>query len=90
MRERTALIRAREKKGWTRAQLAHEMGGSRHYIYNVEMGNRDPSFDFMRRWVEALGWGASMELFGRATARPYVRGRYVRKRPAEADDKSAA
>jgi transcriptional regulator with XRE-family HTH domain len=89
MSERTALIRAREKRGLTRPEFAKLMGGSRHYIYAIEMGMRDPSFEFMRRWVKALGEGATMELFGRATARPYTRGR-SRKREWLASDEPAA
>ena len=90
MGERTALIAVREAHGLTRPDLAKLMGGSRHYIYAVEMGQRDPSFEFMRRWVKALGEGASMELFGSTTARPYTRGRG--RKPAEclATDKPAA
>ena len=62
---RAALIEARERRGLSRSALAQRMGGaSRHYIYHIEMGQRDPSFEFMKRWVAALGTDASMELFG--------------------------
>jgi transcriptional regulator with XRE-family HTH domain len=62
---RLALIGDRERRGMSRSALAQAMGGvSRHYIYQVEMGQRDPSFDLMKRWVKALGPDASMELFG--------------------------
>ena len=40
------------------------MGASRHYIYHVELGQRDPTVEFMTRWVETLGGDATMDLFG--------------------------
>jgi transcriptional regulator with XRE-family HTH domain len=74
MAERTELIEAREKRGLSRAALAVAMGNaSRHYIYHVEMGQRNPSMDFMMRWLKALGPDATVELFGgRLTMQPQV------------------
>jgi transcriptional regulator with XRE-family HTH domain len=67
MSERTALIRAREMRGFTRPQFAKVMGASRRHIYDVEMGRRDPSLNFMRRWVKTLGRGATLKLFDNQT-----------------------
>jgi transcriptional regulator with XRE-family HTH domain len=63
MVERAPLIHAREARGLNRPHLAELMGVSRSYIYHVEMGQRDPSFAFMRRWLEILGEGATLDLF---------------------------
>jgi transcriptional regulator with XRE-family HTH domain len=68
---RSALIEDRERRGVSRSRLAQKMGGvSRHYIYQVEMGQRHPSFDFMKRWVKALGPDASLALFGNWRLKP--------------------
>ena len=82
MSERTTLIRARQARGFTRVQLAKALNASRHYIYHVELGQRDPSFALMRRWVELLGYGASMELFWNTPIRPDPAGRRARVKPA--------
>jgi transcriptional regulator with XRE-family HTH domain len=63
MGTRPALIRAREARRLTRPEFAKLMGASRHYVYAVEMGLRNPSFDFMRRWIKALGPDATLDLF---------------------------
>jgi transcriptional regulator with XRE-family HTH domain len=78
MRLRMALIRAREERGLTRPQLAKAMKGSRTFIHAVETGERDPSLEYMRRWVKALGGDASLDLFvrrpnPRSGQRPAVR-----------------
>ena len=65
MRLRMALIRAREARGFSRPQLAKAMKGSRTFIHAVETGVRDPSLEYMRRWVKALGGDASLDLFSR-------------------------
>jgi DNA-binding XRE family transcriptional regulator len=63
MSERTQLIRAREHLGLTRPEFAKRIGASRHYIFVIETGLRDPSAAMMRRWVEGLGPGVTMDLF---------------------------
>jgi transcriptional regulator with XRE-family HTH domain len=61
---RTILIEARLARGYkSRAQFAKAMGVSRHYIHYVETGTRDPSFALMKRWIETLGGGATLDLF---------------------------
>jgi DNA-binding XRE family transcriptional regulator len=62
-RARLALIRARVEAQKSRPMLAREIGCARSYIHNVETGYRDPSLIIMRRWVHALGTGASLDLF---------------------------
>jgi DNA-binding XRE family transcriptional regulator len=71
MGERTALIRAREMLGLNRPQFAKRMGGSRNFVHAVEVGRRDPSLAYMRRWVKALGPGASLDLFRIQKRTPY-------------------
>lgn len=65
MKRRMALIQAREARGFSRPQLAKAMKGSRNFIHAVETGRRDPSLEYMRRWVKALGGDASLDLFAR-------------------------
>lgn len=82
---RTALIEDRQRRGLSRSQLAQRMGGvSRHYIYTVELGQRDPSFEFMKRWVKALGPDASLDLFGAWRLRMLTRVEWLAE-----DDKAA-
>lgn len=71
--QRTALIHARMALGLTRAELADKIGMDRSVIFRVEEGADDPSLEKMRRWVKALGEGASLDLF----APPKNRKRYV-------------
>jgi transcriptional regulator with XRE-family HTH domain len=70
--KRLALIQARESRGLSRPQFARLMKGSRNFVHAVEMGRRDPSLEYMRRWVKALGEGASFDLF-MARPKPKVR-----------------
>jgi predicted transcriptional regulator len=60
---RQALIEARERLGVSRAQLAHLLGVSRSFIYEVELGTRNPSLFNMLRWRDALGKKLSLDLF---------------------------
>jgi DNA-binding XRE family transcriptional regulator len=60
---RAALIQAREKRGLTRPQLAQHIGVGREFVYSIELGQSDPSLTTMHRWIEALGKGASLDLF---------------------------
>ena len=64
---RIPLIRARERIEKSRPQLADEIGVSRTYLFAVETGGRDPSLATMDRWIKALGPGASMDLFAKAS-----------------------
>jgi DNA-binding XRE family transcriptional regulator len=64
---RIPLIRAREKMEKSRPQLAAEIGVSRTYLFAVETGLRDPSLATMDKWIRALGPGASMDLFAKAS-----------------------
>lgn len=64
---RIPLIRARERIEKSRPQLAVEIGVSRTYLFAVETGLRDPSLETMGRWIRALGPGASMDLFAKAS-----------------------
>ena len=64
-RVRIALIRARESQEKSRPQFAREIGSSRHFVFNVEMGSRNPSIATMQKWLAALGPGASMDLFAK-------------------------
>ena len=68
-KERTQLIRARERLGLTRPQLAKKIGASRANVYRVEIGVSHPSLALMQRWTKALGPGVSMELFWAPSAK---------------------
>jgi transcriptional regulator with XRE-family HTH domain len=59
--QRTSLIRARERRGLSRNELADALKLSRHFVYRVEMGSRAPSHGVMVRWAEALN--ATMDFF---------------------------
>jgi transcriptional regulator with XRE-family HTH domain len=60
---RPKLVKAREKLGMTRPQLAAKMGRARSYIYKIEIGDKNPGIATIVDWLEALGPGATMELF---------------------------
>jgi transcriptional regulator with XRE-family HTH domain len=62
-RERTELIRARERMGLTRPQMAEVVGRARSYIYRVEAGIQDPGLATIIAWMGALGPDASLSLF---------------------------
>jgi predicted transcriptional regulator len=62
-RARTALIRARERLGLSRPQLAEMVSVDRTVIYKVEVGIQDTGMGIMRRWIDALGPGATLDLF---------------------------
>ena len=63
MSERAKLIWARERLGLTRAELAEKIGLTRHYVFVVETGARNPSLDVMTRWADALGPRVTLDLF---------------------------
>ena len=69
MAARKALIKAREERGFSRPELAEKVGVTRHYIHYVETGIRNPSLAVMHRWVKALGFEASLDLFRATTKR---------------------
>ena len=60
---RTELIRARERLNLTRPEFAKRAGISRHYVFYVETGRRNPSFLVINRWLEALGRHGKFDLF---------------------------
>jgi transcriptional regulator with XRE-family HTH domain len=60
---RLQLIKARERIGLTRPQLAKKMGQARSYIYKVEVGDNNPGVATILRWLAVLGPEASVELF---------------------------
>jgi DNA-binding XRE family transcriptional regulator len=62
-RQRVALILARQALGLTRPQLAEMVGVDRTVIFKVEVGIQDTGMGIMRRWVDALGPGATLDLF---------------------------
>jgi transcriptional regulator with XRE-family HTH domain len=62
---RKELIAKREALGLTRPVLAKKLGLSRSYIFRVELGEIDPDFDKMTRWLAELGEGATPALFER-------------------------
>lgn len=53
--QRTRLIRARKKRGLSRAELGRKLGISYAHIHRIEEGFRNPSFPVMERWAAALG-----------------------------------
>ena len=62
-KERIQLIRARERLGLTRPQLAKKIGASRASVFRIETGVGHPSLALMQRWIKALGAGVSLDLF---------------------------
>ena len=61
MGPRTKLIKARERRGVSRIDLAERLGMTRQYVMRVEDGLRNPSHETMVRWADALG--ISMDKF---------------------------
>ena len=82
-RERKALIAAREARGLTRPEVARVMKGSRNFVHAVETGGKDPSLEYMQRWVKALGGDASLDLFTRRSPKPHARPRQPVSNAAE-------
>ena len=86
--ERKDLIRAREQLGLARPEFAKAIKVSRHFVYSVETGLRDPSLEIVRRWVEALGPGATMDLFKQSPlSEPLVRQARAKRRILQADQR---
>lgn len=63
MRARNNLIKARESLGLNKVAFAHLIGISQGYLTYIEDGRRDPSSSVAQRWLEALGPGATVDLF---------------------------
>jgi transcriptional regulator with XRE-family HTH domain len=61
--ERAALRRARERRRLTQLELANALGMTRIYIVDIETGRKNPSFETMAKWVQALGAHGGMDLF---------------------------
>jgi transcriptional regulator with XRE-family HTH domain len=51
---RTKLIKARERQGISRIDLAERLGMTRQYVMRVEEGLRNPSHETMVRWADEL------------------------------------
>lgn len=55
-RLKTVLRELREKKGWSQAKLAEQVGVSDAYIAQLETGVRkNPSLDMLKRLASKLG-----------------------------------
>ena len=54
MSERSRLIKARERQGVSRQELAERLGITRQYVLRVEIGLRNPSHETVVRWADAL------------------------------------
>jgi DNA-binding XRE family transcriptional regulator len=76
--KRTQLIEARERQGWTGAELAKRLSAYKSTVYRIEAGVSHPSLALMQKWVAVLP-GVSMEMFwapgakarpGKATSAP--------------------
>ena len=52
---REALIKARERAGITRPELASRLKFSRSYVFRVELGEIDPDLGRMTAWLAAIG-----------------------------------
>ena len=50
-----AIIRARQERGWSQAELARRVGLSRNEISNIECCATNPKLETLRRIAEALG-----------------------------------
>ena len=50
-----ALIEARKKKGFTQTQLANKIGTKQAVISRLEIGQANPTLDFLKRLASALG-----------------------------------
>lgn len=87
-RKRTHLIKARERLGWTGAELADRLGVYRSTIYRIEAGVRHPSLALVQKWVSALP-GATMEMFWAPTAKARP-GSGPRSSARDADHDAAA
>lgn len=50
-----ALIEARKKRGFTQTQLANKIGTKQAVISRLEIGQANPTLDFLKRLAGALG-----------------------------------
>jgi ribosome-binding protein aMBF1 (putative translation factor) len=50
-----AIIKARQEKGLTQAQLAQKMNTTQSAIARLESGNANPSINFLKRFATAIG-----------------------------------
>jgi transcriptional regulator with XRE-family HTH domain len=60
---RPKLVKARERLGMTRPQLAAKLGLARSYVYKIEIGDINPGVATIVEWLKALGPEASIDLF---------------------------
>ena len=60
---RPQLIKARERLGMSRPQLAEKIGRARSYIYRIEIGDINPGITTIMDWLEALAPEGSIEMF---------------------------
>jgi DNA-binding XRE family transcriptional regulator len=58
---RIHLIRAREQVRLSRPDLARLLGLSRFFVFSVEVGWRNPRFELMQLWAQALN--APLDIF---------------------------
>lgn len=49
------LVQARERANLTRSELARRAGTSRQYLWRLETGKQDPSWELVRNLAAALG-----------------------------------
>jgi ribosome-binding protein aMBF1 (putative translation factor) len=52
---RCAIIEARRQRGLTQKQLAEKIGTKQANISNLESGNGNPSYAFLKRVAQGLG-----------------------------------
>jgi DNA-binding XRE family transcriptional regulator len=55
MERREALTQARINLGLSQRAFAAKLGVHRSTVLNIEVGRRDPSYELMLRWTDALG-----------------------------------
>ncbi|WP_018592575.1 helix-turn-helix transcriptional regulator [Terrisporobacter glycolicus] len=48
------LVNFRNKKGMSQVQFARKIGVSTSYLSKIELGDRQPSFGFMRKFKKAF------------------------------------
>jgi ribosome-binding protein aMBF1 (putative translation factor) len=82
-KKRTQLVKARERLGWSGAQLAKKIGTNKSTVYRIEAGIGHPSLALMQKWVKALP-GANMEMFRAPTAKARPSRAGSRLAPADA------
>jgi len=49
------ILKCREERGWTRAEVAKRTGVSRSYVRSLEIGEREPRAEIVARFAEAFG-----------------------------------